>query len=253
MKTLPVAIQVYSVRDEASSNFEQTMLELKKLGYDGVELAGLYGHTPEEIRDILIKTGLTPISAHVPYLEFEKDLRGTITSYITIGCRYLVIPYLTEDYRYGTEKFKEVMKFIPVIAQACEQAGVMLLYHNHAFEFEKTEAGEYVLDYMYRMIPENELKMELDTCWANVAGVSPVQYLRKYSGRSPVVHLKDYNDSEPFEFKAVGYGVQDMPSILAEAVAVGCGWVIVEQDLHRENTAMEDAYLSRQYLKSLGW
>lgn len=40
---LPVAAQVYSVRDEAAADFEKTMLRLAKMGYDGVELAGLYG------------------------------------------------------------------------------------------------------------------------------------------------------------------------------------------------------------------
>ena len=43
MKTLPVAVQVYSVRDDAERDFKGTMQKLKEMGYDGVELAGLYG------------------------------------------------------------------------------------------------------------------------------------------------------------------------------------------------------------------
>ena len=43
MKKWPIAIQVYSVRDEATKDFEGTMRSLKEMGYDGVELAGLYG------------------------------------------------------------------------------------------------------------------------------------------------------------------------------------------------------------------
>jgi sugar phosphate isomerase/epimerase len=253
MKTLPVALQVYSVREEAGDNFVKVMQEIKKMGYDGVELAGLYGLSPEEVRDVLKEVGLTPISAHVPYSEFMGDLQGTIDSYITIGCRYLAVPFLTEDYRYGTENFKEVMQNLPGIARACNESGITLLYHNHDFEFEKMETGEYVLDYMYRTIPADELQMELDTCWVKVAGVDPVQYLRKYSGRCPIVHLKDYNGKEPFEFRAVGYGVQDFPSILEEAISVGSEWVIVEQDRHYDHTAMEDADLSRAYLRQLGW
>ena len=69
MRTLPIAIQVYSIREEAERDFTKTMQEVKKMGYDGVELAGLYGHTPEDIRDILKNIGLTPISAHVSYSE----------------------------------------------------------------------------------------------------------------------------------------------------------------------------------------
>lgn len=253
MKTLPVALQVYSIREEASNDFKKAMQEVKKLGYDGVELAGLYGHSPEEIKNILEEIGLTPISAHVPYEEFVKDLKGTIGAYSIIGCRYLVIPYLTQEYRYGTEGFQELMQNIPMIAAACRNEGITLLYHNHEFEFDKTSSGEYVLDYMYRIHTKDVLEMELDTCWARVAGEDPVQYMSKYSGRCPIVHLKDYNGAEPFEFKAVGHGVQDIPAILAQAIDGGSAWVVVEQDGHTENSAMEDARLSREYLKTLGW
>jgi sugar phosphate isomerase/epimerase len=253
MKTLPVALQVYSIREDAEQDFVKAMQEIKKMGYDGVELAGLYGHTPEAVRDYLKEIGLIPISAHVAYQEFLSDLQGTIDKYVTIGCSYLAIPNLSADYHYGTENFVEFMNNLPIIAKACNKAGVTLLYHNHDFEFKTTDDGEYVLDYIYRLVPEDELKVELDTCWVKVAGVDPVDYLSKYVGRTPVVHLKDYNRAEPFEFKAVGYGVQDFPAILAKAIEVGSAWVVVEQDRHTEHSAIEDARLSREYLKTLGW
>ena len=40
---LPIAAQVYSVREEAAADFEKTMRQLADMGYHGVELAGLYG------------------------------------------------------------------------------------------------------------------------------------------------------------------------------------------------------------------
>lgn len=253
MKTLPVALQVYSIREDAENDFVETMKKIKDMGYDGVELAGLYGYQPEKIRDILKQTGLVPISAHVPYEAFLEDLQGTVHNYATIGCRYVAIPYLSEDCRYGTAKFAEFLQNLPAISKACRQAGLTMLYHNHAFEFLKTLDGEYILDYIYRMLSPEDLKVELDTCWAKYAGVDPVAYLGKYHGRSPVVHLKDYNGKEPFEFKPIGYGVQDISAILTEAVNAGCEWVIVEQDGHTEHTALEDTRISREYLKKLGW
>ena len=56
MKKLPVGIQVYGLRDlleKTPENFKSVMGEVKKLGYDGVELAGLYGLAPEYVRDTL--------------------------------------------------------------------------------------------------------------------------------------------------------------------------------------------------------
>lgn len=252
MKTLPVAIQVYSIREEAEKNFAKTMAAVKEMGYDGVELAGFYGHTAQEIRDILDENGLTPISAHVSYKEFSEDLEGTIQKYLTIGCRFLVIPYLTEEYRYGTEKFEVFLRDIPTIARECAKHGFTLLYHNHDFEFAKTADGSYVLDYLFSKTSDAELQTELDTCWIGVAGEDPVAYLQKYSGRSPLVHLKDYT-MEPFCMQPLGKGLQDIPSLLNTAVDAGCEWVIVEQDNHSDHTPMENMKISREYLKTLGW
>ena len=90
-KTLPIAVQVYSVREEAERDFAGTMKKLGEMGYDGVELAGLYGKSAEEIRDSIKAAGLTAISAHVSYDELAGDLEKTLQDYETIGCRYIVI------------------------------------------------------------------------------------------------------------------------------------------------------------------
>lgn len=272
MRTLPVALQVYSVRDDAEKDFYGTMRQVAEMGYDGVELAGLYGHKPQEIRDILKETGLTPISAHVPYVDLAGGTEETVEEYVAIGCRYIAVPYLTPEYRPGTERFPDVVQNIRKIGEACKHRNVVLLYHNHDFEFRKMENGEYALDYLYETIPPELLQTEIDTCWVKVSGVDPAGYIRKYAGRSPVVHLKDFvgektenmyqligiqGDSKkagsPFAFRAVGYGRQDIPSVLSASAEAGAQWVVVEQDEHDQHTALEDAALSRSYLQKLGW
>lgn len=45
MKNFPVALQLYSVRDEMAADFEGTLRKVKALGYDGVEFAGLFDHS----------------------------------------------------------------------------------------------------------------------------------------------------------------------------------------------------------------
>lgn len=80
-KTLPIAVQVYSVREEAERDFAGTMKKLGEMGYDGVELAGLYGKSAEEIRDSIKAAGLTAISAHVSYDELAGDLEKTLQDY----------------------------------------------------------------------------------------------------------------------------------------------------------------------------
>lgn len=274
MSRLPVALQVYSVRDEAENDFRSTMRKVKEIGYDGVELAGLYGLAPSEVKSVLDEFGLTPISAHVPYNELVEDIEKVIRDYKEIGCEYLAVPYMTEDMRPNTPKFPEVIEQITRIARVCKENGITLLYHNHDFEFVKMPDGNYGLDYLYSYIPADLLQTELDTCWVKVAGEDPVAYIEKYQGRCPVVHLKDFymegdprnlykligleseeeqEDSGYFEFRPVGYGMQDMPAILEASLKSGAKWVVVEQDESVGRSRLEAVEMSLNYLKTLGW
>ncbi len=267
----PVAIQVYSVRDAAETNLYGTLKELKKMGYDGVEFAGLHGHTAEEVRDMCQDIGLVPISAHVAISEIMEDIDGVLNQYKTIGCQYIAVPYLQEDDRPGGKNFGKTVENMKVIAAAAKKIGIQLLYHNHDFEFVEID-GKYGLDVLYDTIPADLLQTELDTCWVNVGGANPAEYLRKYSGRAPLVHLKDFvgektadmyeligiergpvQASEKFELRPVGSGKQDFSAILKAAEEAGTVWVVVEQDNPSMNlNPMECAAVSRDYLKSIG-
>ena len=128
--SFPVALQVYSVRDDANANLYATLKEIKKMGYDGVEFAGLYGHKAEEVRDMCADIGLTPISAHVAYQEMMADPEGVLQQYAVLGCKYVAIPYLTSDLRPGTDKFPEVVKNAAMLGAVAKKLGMTLLYHN---------------------------------------------------------------------------------------------------------------------------
>lgn len=274
MKTLPVAVQVYSVREDAERDFKGTMQMLKEMGYDAVELAGLYGMTAREVRAILDEVGIPAVSAHVPFHELTADLEKTVVDYAEIGVSYIAVPYLEEEDRPGTPKFEENLRQIEKIGKACKEKGIVTLYHNHDFEFVRMPNGEYGLDYIYSHVPAEFLQTELDTCWVKVAGEDPAAYVKKYSGRSPVVHLKDfYKEGKPanmyeligtevkkteetggvFEFRPVGSGLQAFPAILAASIEAGSKWVVVEQDQSIGRTPLEAVKMSRDYLKSLGW
>jgi len=149
----PIAIQVYSIRNEASADLEGALKALKEFGYDGIELAGLYGNSPETVRDLCAKYGLCPISAHVSYKDMMADPDKIFADYATIGCKYVAIPSLPTDRIPGGEKFEETVELIKTFSAAAKKNGIQLLYHNHDFEFE-TVKGEYKLDVMYKLFPQ---------------------------------------------------------------------------------------------------
>ena len=84
--SLPVAIQVYSVREDAAADLRGTLQKIKDMGYDGVEFAGLYGNSPEDVRAMCEEIGLVPISAHVPFVDMLKNPFGILADYAKIGC-----------------------------------------------------------------------------------------------------------------------------------------------------------------------
>lgn len=278
MSKLPVAVQVYGLRDllqDTPERFEEVMKAVKEIGYDGVELAGLYGLEPAYIREVLDKVGLVPISAHVPFNELLNDLDKAIVDYKTIGVQYMVMPHMPQEYRpVNPEGF---LNFLPKLAEMGEKikaAGMEFLYHNHDFEFVRLPEGDYGYDRMFEVVPADLLAAELDTCWCNVATGAAAEYVKKYAGRLPVVHLKDYikqgsvqnmyqligvanqeekKDEGFFEFRAVGFGQMIWEPILDNAIAGGAKWVVVEQDRHYDLCPLECARRSREYLKILGW
>lgn len=252
-KTLPIAVQVYSVREEAERDFAGTMKKLGEMGYDGVELAGLYGKSAEEIRDSIKAAGLIAISAHVSYDELAGDLEKTLQDYETIGCRYIVIPWLGEDRRFGAALYEETIKGIPAISEGCKKHGMTLLYHNHDFEFAKTPDGTYALDQLYAEVPADVLGAEPDTCWIKVGGPDPSEWLKKYSGRCPLVHVKDFRrKADGVDLLALGEGEQDFPTLVKTAKECGAQWLVIEQDDHPYGTPMGDMKKSLNYLKELG-
>ena len=270
--SLPVAVQVYSVRDNAAKDLRGTLKAIKEMGYDGVEFAGLYGNSPAEIKKMCEEIGLVPISAHVPYVDMVADAQGVLSQYAEIGCKFVVVPYLMPEHRPDSDQFPTVVENIGKIGQVAKSLGLQLLYHNHDFEFMKLD-GKYALEVLYDTIPADLLQTELDTCWVNVGGEEPAAYVRKYTDRAPVVHLKDFHGEKSedmyeligiekkaparpgnFEFRPVGSGLQDFPAILAAAEDAHAEWVVVEQDNPSMGlTPMECIKKSREYLKTIGY
>ena len=266
----PIALQLYTVRGNMSEDFEGTLKKVKEMGYEGVEFAGLFGKTAAEVKSMCEKIGLIPVSAHVPFVDMVND-PSILKIYAEIGCEYVVIPYLTEEYRPGKEKFREVIEGAKMLGEKANALGLKLAYHNHDFEFDKID-GEYALDILYKEVSPTLLQTQLDTCWVNVGGENPVAYIRKYAGRTELLHLKDFvgrksenmyaligideNQNKdtigPFEFRPLGSGVQNFPAILSAAEEAGTKWVIVEQDKPSLGlTPLACAKASIDYLKTL--
>ena len=267
-----IAYQIYSARAEAEKDLRGILTTLKKQGYEGVEFAGFYGHSAEEVKAMLDEIGLVAASSHVAIQLAQADPYGLISYHQRIGCKYIAIPYLDDHDRPGAPGFAKVIRFLYDFGKLCKKAGITLSYHNHDFEFDML-SGIHGLDFLFEALPEDLLATEIDTCWVKYAGVDPIEYLKKYTGRAPTVHIKDFvgfkGEVSPyhligqkenpdahiaeFSYRPYGYGIQDAKGVVEAAVAAGAKWLIIEQDDSPDRPPMEASQMSIDTLKKLGY
>ena len=263
---LPIALQLYSVRDELKKDFYGTLEKVREMGYDGVELSGLDGRDPTEVKKALEAVGLECPSSHAPVAELEQE--DAFERYARAGVRFVAVPWM--DYGKDNERLAENIATVRRLAERAAEKNIMLVYHNHDFEFQRVNE-KTLLDTLYDEIPASILETQLDTCWVKFAGEDPVKYLKKYAGRASLVHLKDFwtdgaggaapydligKTSEArkktnFEFRPIGHGIQDIPAIIGAAEEAGAEWLIVEQDESRCRPTLEAARMSIAYLRAL--
>lgn len=269
MKKWPIALQLFSVRDDMQKDLEGTLKKLKEMGYDGVELAGTYGMSVAQIKEILDRVGLEMVSAHVMMDEFEAD-ETLLDAYAAAGIKNIAIPGM--DMPKTQEQMDAVVERIRGHAEKVKAKGITYMYHNHDWEFKRIN-GKYIHESIFEGVSADLLQTELDLCWVREGGEDPIEYLHKYAGRTPVVHLKDFTghmgamvyemvdgkevcvspteEGGDFDYRPVGYGKQDIPALVEASEKAGAQWLIVEQDEpSMGKTRMECAEMSIRYLKS---
>jgi sugar phosphate isomerase/epimerase len=247
MSKIPVGLQMYTLRNETAVDFIGTFKKVAEIGYKGVELAGFGGLTSAEMKAMLDELGLTPIGAHVGI----DGLEGADGEYLAeIGAKYAAIPYISPDIFNDPSQRAALVARIIAVRNKMAKLGITVLYHNHDFEFIKTEEGIYSLDALYAATTPDELKAELDLYWVKKGGEQPAEYIRKYAGRVPLVHCKDMDKTDE-SFAEVGEGSQDWDAIFAASEACGVEWYIVEQDSCKR-PPMESVTISFNNLKKMG-
>jgi sugar phosphate isomerase/epimerase len=234
-----IALQLYTVRSETAKDFAGTLRRVAEVGYTAVEPAGYGGLSVTEARAALDASGLRAPSAHLPLAGFEHRLEETLEDAAVLGCNYVVVPFLPPERR-GKEDAASIVAVLNRAGTAARQAGLVLAYHNHAFEYEPLsgDSGETLFDFLLENTDPELVAFELDVFWTKVAGVDPVTELSRLWGRVPLLHLKDYTGGTSAESAApVGTGSLPWPEIIVAANAAGVVWGIIEQDFPKDPLA----------------
>jgi sugar phosphate isomerase/epimerase len=250
MGKIPVALQLYTVRDEMARDFKGTVRKVAQLGYAGVEFAGTGDLSAAEINDLLAETGLKPVGSHVAIAALESDLDKQIAYNKAIGNPFIGVPFLGQEYR-GPQGFRRAAAAMNRIGAVVRDAGMTLYYHNHAFEFDVVE-GERGWDILIGETDPALVTFEIDVYWVRYAGQDPAALIQANAGRYPLIHLKDMiGEGEGRTWAEVGQGLLDFSPIFAASEAQGARWYIVEQD-RCAGPSLESARISLQNLIQWG-
>lgn len=244
-----VALQLYTLRDEAKTDYVGTMRRVAEIGYGAVELAGYGGLSAPELKRVLDDLGLVVAGAHIGFNRLVEALDDEIAFNQRLGNKYLVCPSLAPDQRADADGFRRSAAALATIGQRCQAEGVRLVYHNHAFEFERF-GDRTGLEILLDESDPAAVAWEPDVYWIAYAQQEPAHWLRRYAGRCPLVHLKDMTVGAEPTFAEVGEGRLDFKPIFA--ATQDAEWYIVEQD-RCARPALESIAISLRHLREWGW
>ena len=228
MSRIPIALQLYSVREDCAKDLPGTLKAVAEMGYEGVDFAGYYDYSAEDLRKMLDDLGLKVAGTHIAITTLLGDeLEKTIAFNKTIGNKFLIVPGLPEEYRNSADAWRKTADVFNGIAEKLAPEGMHTGYHNHTIEFQPMD-GELPWDILASNT-KPEVVMQMDAGNALHGGADPVPFLEKYPGRSLTVHLKEFSSANDKAVIGEGDVRWDDFFRLCETSG-GTQWYIVEQE-----------------------
>jgi sugar phosphate isomerase/epimerase len=256
---------MFTLRDEARSDYVATLRQVAATGYHAIESAfGYGGLAPTDLRPILTDLDITVAASHVASARLIANLDEEIDLNLALGNRDLVCAELPLADRRDEPSFHRWAATLDGIGRRCRERGARLSYHSHAFEFRRF--GDVCgLEILLGQTDPAHLSWEPDVYWISYAGEDPATWIARYADRSHLIHLKDMADQplppDPIEANAkdlrahlsaaLGDGRLDFAPALAAATSAE--WLIVEQDFSPTRPMLESLALSRRALASWGY
>jgi len=239
-----VGLMLYTVREECNRDLEGTLREVAAIGYEGVELYDLHGHSPERVRSWLDELGLAACGRHIALAALDGGLPELAAAASTLGHSRVIVGWVEPPVTAGDAR--TLAGRMRSGAVAAKGLGLQLGFHNHDAEVRDLGDGRTVLD---ELLAE-PVFLEVDLGWTWWAGVDPVAVLERARGRVPLVHVKDFRARGERSFCAVGDGSVDFERIVPVAVEQGVEWLLVEQD-EADGSALDASRRSYAALSSI--
>jgi sugar phosphate isomerase/epimerase len=231
--SIPVGLEMYSVRNALKQDPEGTVRAVARAGYAGLEFYAPYFDWTEaetkQMRRLLDELGIRCFSTHNSASYFSaENLPKARDMNLILGSKYVVMA--SSQPKPGLDGWKEVADTLNAAAEQLAPAGLKVGYHNHQPEFTLVEGRRPIEILAKNTQPSVMLQLDVGTCLE--AGGDPAAWIRANPGRIRSLHLKDWSP-DPAKGYAVlfGEGTADWKSILAAAESTGgVEYYLIEQE-----------------------
>ncbi len=254
---MKIAAQLYTLREllngKNKAEIFNILKQVKKIGYDVVEIAG-FGDITNELALIILEVctelAIEICASHLGLEFLEENLDWVIEYHKMWGCKHVGIGSMPKEMRSkkGTVEF---VKRCNVVCKQLHKNGLTLMYHNHKFEFEKFDE-KIMMEILLDTLDPTSIQLELDTYWVQAGGSDPVDWIYKAKGRMHIVHFKDFrivNDEQ--QFAEIGQGNLDWDKIIKACEETGILYAVVEQDSFTDDP-INSLKISYNYLQNKG-
>lgn len=227
-----VGLQLYTVRDNLSRDFDATLKKIAAIGYNHLEAAGyqdgkFYDQTPSELKKKVSDLGMTLNSSHAMFAT--EGAERAIEAHKELGVDYLVFPSLPESNREDPDSYLRAAGKMNEIGEQCREYSIQFGYHNHQYEYNDL-GGVNGYDLLLKNTGKENVFFEIDLCWTVAAGYDPLYYFRKHPGRFKLWHVKDITARTDGKLTEVGTGIIDFQEIFDAKEVAGMEHFYIEQD-----------------------
>ncbi|MGQ9631590.1 MAG: sugar phosphate isomerase/epimerase family protein [bacterium] len=241
-----VGVQLIIYGSRPQEDLEGVLKEIADAGYDGVEGGNLLQYaTSDKIKRLFKSYGLALAGVHSGFKNMaqREKVDGYISFLKSMDARYLMCSGVG-DQKEGIKWYENAAKTLDDVGRRCNEGGLTLCYHNHAWEF-KTFNGVKGIHRLIELTDPKLVKLCIDVYWVHIGGESPAEFIRRYKDRAVYFHFKD---GKPGKFMELGAGEVDFGGIMKVVSKLPVDWVIYEQD-RTDLTPKESVTISRKFLR----
>ena len=230
---MELGAQLFTLREYCKDlpSFAETLKKVADIGYKTVQVSGTCAYEADWLKEQLDQNGLRCVLTHYSMDKIREDPAQVAAFHQTFGCKYVGIGCAPNCFAKGEEDMTALRAAIDAAVSVFPQQDMLLMYHNHACEWQRGAGGRYYFDQLAEDYDEKVLGFTIDTFWAQYAGISVPDLIRRMKGRVPCIHLKDLGIHVNTAVTApVGHGNMDFDAILAACADAGAVHLLVEQD-----------------------